>query len=262
MSFTLALVADLAKKDHTGWLLSTKLDGYRASLSPDGKLRTRGGKMFPCTDGFRDSLPPLHGHTLDGELLLPGEMFENHTALLRKTGDRSVWGRVKYHVFDIMEDSERTYIERLRDLHEIVAAQGEDASLMLVDQIMVKNNAHVRAVADTVMASGGEGVMIRNPIMTYERKRTKNLVKIKARRDAEAILTGYTKGSGKNEDKIGSYKARLLTDPKVWFQVAGMRDDMRLLHNAPPIGTVFTFTCNDFTASGKPRHPRFLRVRD
>lgn len=46
--------------------------------------------------------------------------------------------------------------------------------------------------------------MYRNAIATYEFKRTKNLLKIKAMKDAEFQIAGLMEGTGRNNSRLGA----------------------------------------------------------
>ena len=105
---------------------------------------------------------------------------------------------------------------------------------------------------------GGEGVMLRNPQPQYKGGRTTDLLKVKMFHDAEAYVTGFEKGSGRNDGRVGALHC---TDADgISFKIGtGLKDHMR--DNPPAIGTCITYKYQEKTRDGKPRFPVFLRER-
>ena len=242
-----------AKKDYSGWYSSQKLDGYRCTSDGQGGLISRNGIKFPDSPLAR-VLP--YGICLDGELLLEDSIFESHAALRRKTVDKC-WNSVIFNVFDIVTTDAIIYEHRYNHLKTIILAL-DHPQVRLVEHVKVKNNSEAQEWAKAVIAQGGEGLMLRNPLMLYESKRTSNLVKIKAMMDTEAILQGYEAGKGKYVGKIGSYIMQMPTGKK--FKLSGMSDELREYSNAPEVGTVITYNYNELTTHRLPRFPRFSRI--
>ena len=264
MSLTLAKVADFKRQDYTGWLYSYKLDGYRASSYGKTSISSRTGNKFAVTPDFLATFPD--NLELDGELLRPGKDFESHGALRKKHADAAVWDSVEFHVFDYITNENIPYTERLKRLKTMVSSIDSKTPIRLVDQGIIESNEHAQQLASDAIAAGKEGIMLRNPQMLYEQKRTANLAKIKVTMDAEAVVIGYIHGKGKNKLRIGSYKCEMICQDTrehtgKQFNMAGMSDELREFKNAPVIGTIVTYTYNDVTKNGIPRHPRFLRVR-
>lgn len=128
----------------------------------------------------------------------------------------------------------------------------------------------------SVLAQGGEGVMLRNPSSLYEVKRTSNLLKVKASEDDEGTLVGFTAGKGKYTGMIG---ALIISYQGQEFELSGMTDDERVIeHHAPSvvegkriqgdiktkhfnIGDVIEFTFRELTDAGIPKEARFQRIK-
>jgi len=260
---TLAKPARLDKNDYSGWLASTKLDGYRAAWNDNDRnltLATRTGKPYHTPADFVKHLP--RDIPLDGELLLEHESFEAHGALRRHDSD-PVWQRVMFHVFDIITDNDQPFAERYEKLQGVVnchrdkcKAAGDRCVLKLVKQHRIVNNDDAIKRCDEITASGGEGLMLRDPTMSYERKRTSRLVKMKKVDDSEAVIEGYELGKGRLSSMIGAYKVHLLTNPQIQFNVAGMTDEQRNLEHALTCGDIITIYHNGHTKTGIPRFPR------
>jgi len=61
---------------------------------------------------------------------------------------------------------------------------------------------------DKICGDQGEGVMIRDPNALYENRRTDSLLKVKKFDDAEAVVTGHNKGSGRCSNMLGALEVR------------------------------------------------------
>ena len=87
---------------------------------------------------------------------------------------------------------------------------------------------------------------------------TTDLLKVKTFHDAEAYVTGFENGTGRNNGRVG---ALYCTDiDGITFKVGtGLKDYMR--DKPPAIGTRITYKYQEKTRDGKPRFPVFLRER-
>lgn len=132
--------------------------------------------------------------------------------------------------------------------------------MMLVEQTKCTGPTHLKRFHAEIAVGGGEGVMLRKPKSAYARVRTPDLLKVKDFMDAEATITGYTKGTGKHAGRLGAYTARLL-ESGVEFKIGtGISDDER---NRPKrIGTVVTVRFQELTRDGVPRFPSLVGARD
>ena len=226
-------------QDPTGWLMSEKLDGVRAMW--DGKqFISRNGNAFHAPKWFTDQMPNI---ALDGELFSGRGMFQQTVGIVRsKVGD---WSQIKFCAFDAPE-AEGDFAARLHYAHD--ALQGVSVA-EVVEHITCESEAHLDAFFDEIRAFGGEGVMLRNPAMTYEQRRTNNLLKIKWVDTDEATIIAH-KTNAVTVNWMG-----------VIFDLgAGFTNAIR--ETLPAIGTQVTFAFCGTTDSGKPRFPTFLAVRD
>jgi DNA ligase-1 len=267
---TLAKNANLDKIDYTGWLVSIKYDGYRL-FTKDGFALTRGLKKYTMPDWLLEMIPD----NIDGEAYL-GKDFDQHGALRRQDDADNVWKKVKILVFDQVRSDNMPYSvkgkteDRFGNIKKAAKnckkKYGKKCPLVIVKQTVAKSNDHIRKLFKKAVDNGEEGVMLRNPSTPYEKKRTANLAKLKMEADEEAIILGYTKGKGKNKDKVGAWKCEMISqDHKltgITFKLAGMNDKLRDFKSTLPIGTVLTFRHRGINPkSGKPRMPTFMRVR-
>jgi DNA ligase 1 len=269
--------------DPKGWWMSEKFDGYRAIWN--GKFfQSRSKKRFDVPDWFLEIMPP--SIPLDGEFWLGRSNFQKCGLFRRKKpkkiDDIYEWeqdwvkSKVMYKVFDIPNLEETPFEERMVKLEEVVSERkrclseldlpfGIDESsspLTVTNHVKVKSKKHLKKTFEDVVSNGGEGVMIRMPGSLYENKRSATLLKYKEVADTEAIITGYKKGAGKYNGLLGAFECSMQSDASITFTVSGMDDSIRKSYKKThPIGTIITIQYNGTTKSGKPRHPRYLRIR-
>ena len=120
-----------------------------------------------------------------------------------------------------------------------------------------------------MLASGGEGLILRRAQSVYKGSRSANMLKVKGIRDAEAVVTGYQMGTGRLAGSLGALLCRWKkkkSSPSasaVSFKVgSGLSDRERKQYKTLfPIGTEITVEFMELEDSGKPRHPRFKGVR-
>ena len=259
--------------DIDGWWASEKWDGYRAVWNGKSFV-SRAGKRFDVPDWYRSIMPP--GVALDGELWLGREKFEECGLFRRKKpqketdiikwNDEWVKKDVKFKVFDIINDDNK-FEDRMNRLKKIVKDRNscvkasQPKPLSYTEQKRVSTEEAIDMAKD-IIKEKGEGIMLRKPGSLYEAKRSKTLYKIKETDDTEAIIIGYKSGKGKYSQLLGAFQCTLVDDPRITFNVSGMKDDVRNSYKTThPIGTKITITYNGFTGSGVPRHPRYLRIR-
>lgn len=127
--------------------------------------------------------------------------------------------------------------------HRAIEASSFGFTAHPVKQVPCLSQAHLDAFLGEIMARGGEGVVLRHPMSVYEGGRSAGMMKVKPAHDAEGTVIGHKEG-----------KESLLLRLKngVEFYIRG---------KFAPIGTEVTFRHMGFFESGKPREPRFLRIR-
>jgi len=219
--------------------MSEKLDGVRA-LWNGKQFISRNGNVFHAPKWFVDQMPKV---ALDGELFIGRGMFQQTVGIVRgKSGD---WSQIKFCVFDAPEAS-GDFTARLQyaqdALHGVFVAQ-------VVAHVVCKSESHLDSYFDALRAVGAEGVMLRNPAMSYEQRRTNNLLKIKWVDSDEATVITH-KTNAVTVDWMG-----------IIFDLgAGFTNAMR--ETLPAIGAQVSFAFCGTTDSGKPRFPTLLAVRD
>ena len=245
-----------------GWYLSEKYDGYRAIWN-GVSFMSRTGKPFHAPDSFKKWFPK--DIALDGELYIGREVFEKHGILRRKKVADGEWEKagVKFQVFD-SPNLKGDFETRMRKLGTLVKKMcAKKCPINLVKQIKIKSEAEMFKTFEMLVSKGAEGVMLRAPNSPYEGKRSRYLLKVKQLFDTECRVIGYKKGTGKYKGMLGAFECALVSDPKITFTISGMNDKIRKNYKKThPLGTIVTFTYIGLTASGVPRHPNYLRIRN
>jgi DNA ligase-1 len=109
---------------------------------------------------------------------------------------------VQYHVYDgWIADSDSlgpdvAYAQRFPRLVALLAefSLGEVIQPLIPQKMTSWDD--IQNWAAEYIATGGEGLILRVPDMTYEHKRSKNLIKIKEVNDAEFEIVGVAQGTG------------------------------------------------------------------
>lgn len=239
-----------AGTDPAGWWLSEKLDGVRA-VWDCRQLRTRTGQEIHAPQWFLDTLP--QAEPLDGELWLGRGRFQDTVSVVRSRDAGKAWRQIRYAAFDAPL-ALGGFEERLAAMRDALAGDGQ---AYVLPQRRCDGHADLLEELARVEHQGGEGVMLRKPGSVYERKRSGTLLKVKTFQDAEAVVVGYERGTGRNADAVGALVA-CLQDGTEFKVSSGLSDALR--RSPPALGTLFTFRYQELTDAGVPRFPSFLRV--
>ncbi len=236
------------------YLISEKFDGVRAIW--DGKqFYTRKGGTIATPDWFTKGLPAI---ALDGELWIARGKFDAVSGAVRKNVPVDAeWRGISYLVFEL-PDAPGTFQMRAARIAKIVK-QANIAHLKAVNQFRVKDASALNLKLKSVVAHGGEGLMLHRADALYISGRNAALLKLKPLHDAEAVVIAHTAGRGKYKGKLGALVVE--TPEGMRFKLGtGLSDAER--ENPPKIGSIITYNYRDKTASGKPRFASFLRVRN
>jgi DNA ligase-1 len=239
--------------DPAGWLVSEKLDGVRAAW--DGqRLRFRSGRQVRAPAWFVSRLPRT---PLDGELWLGRGRFDELSGLVRRDApDDTAWRAVRYMVFEL-PGAPGTFAERAAQLERLAAAAAVP-SLQAVAQQAIADRGALIQLLDTVVAQGGEGLMLHRADAPYVTGRNPALLKLKRLHDAEAVVLAHLPGHGRHAGRLGALRVR--SDDGVVFDLGtGLSDADR--EDPPPLGSRVTFAYRGRTPQGVPRFASFLRIR-
>ncbi|KAI8809421.1 hypothetical protein BJ742DRAFT_237190 [Cladochytrium replicatum] len=215
--------------DPTGWWMSEKLDGVRAYWDPTLKaFLSRNGNPFVAPATFIQGYPT--DMALDGELFSGRGEFTTTVSVVR-TVNSPHWSKVRYKVFDA-PDLKTPFEARVKTLQNWLLKSKACTTVDLVEQTKVTSRDHVVRELKRVESLGGEGLMLRKPGSMYEGRRSSTLLKVKSFYDAEARVTGYEKGKGKNEGVTGSLVC-VMESGKTFKVGTGLTDAQR--RNPPKV---------------------------
>ena len=282
------------------WLYEPKLDGYRVLAFVDrGKvhLHSRGGQAYE--DRYPEiaralAVQPVDQAVFDGEVVAlgPDGRMSFQRLQNRAADPQSV---LRYYAFDMLyldgfDLRDVQLADRKPLLHAVLAPIGGVEEVAAFDDGVTL----FRAAA----ASGLEGVVAKKRDSIYEPgKRVRTWLKIKTSRTDEFVIVGYTSGTGRRSDTLGSLilgsydengKLRYAGHVGTGFDEAGLHDMLRRLQplrrkTSPldgPIprggaasragGTgvwvepkiVAEIKYSERTEDGRLRHPVFVRVRE
>lgn len=211
-------ISEISSLPLAGLRMAEKFDGINARRV-GMKVLSRNGTELGAPDWFCDAMP----EGVEGELWTARGDFQNTQSIVlsEDAGDR--WQAITFLPFDGM------------------------------DWKAPATHADIASFYDAVIASGGEGIVLRSGSEEW---------KVKPLVDAEARIIGYKDGKGKYLGKLGSYVVTAINGEAdgSTFKLGGMSDAER--SNPLPIGSVVRFEYSGLTASGKPRFPRCAGSRD
>lgn len=290
-------------KPPKGWIMSEKFDGYRALFRYEevdgvlvGKFYSRNNKSFNAPEWFLDSMPPpdlLGNKILDGELWAGRDNFQLMGIVRKKVPIPEEWLNIQYQVYDITNEG-GSFVDRLKTLKRIVEFTGKSWSLRLKNeefyipegveispplvfaiQKRITDESMMKSFYQNIIDNGGEGIMMKHPLSSYENGRSNYMLKYKPAFDREAVIIDYKMGDpdSKYKGMLGSFICRPLINHDTYmsideddnhiFTLSGMDDKIRKNYlKSHPKGTIITYECSGFTDRGVPRFGRYVRIRD
>ena len=177
----------------------------------------------------------------------------------RQTPQEDEWRKITYMVYDAPQIKKKFSL-RLKVLQkELHDKRSDDAKkhVHFLEQEPVKDFKHLDEEMEKVLAKGGEGLMLKDPSSFYEQRRSDSLLKVKKFDDAEAIVLGHERGTGRCADMLGALRVRHCVT-KVLFKVGTGFDDKQR-KKPPKIGSKITFKHQGVSKDNIPRFPVFLR---
>jgi DNA ligase-1 len=239
--------------DVGNYWVSEKLDGVRGRW--DGhRLWARSGAAIDPPAWFTAHWPTL---PMDGEIWIGRGRFEAISTLVRTPGiGGDGWRQVHFMVFDLPGDRDRF---ELRVLHmRSLIGNASIPWLRAIPQFRLRDAAALDARLKTVVAAGGEGLVLQHRDARYTVGRSDTLLKYKPYDDAEARVVAYTAGQGKYAGQLGALVVR--RPDGMQFRIGGGFSDAERAH-PPPIDSNVTYRYNGLTGKGTPRFARFMRIR-
>ncbi|MEC8307229.1 MAG: hypothetical protein VXZ72_05235, partial [Chlamydiota bacterium] len=215
------------------------------------------------------------GHPLDGELVCHMQIaqwfdeefgdwctidsFNDVVSTVRRKEADKRWNEIVLAVFDYVPDEtdNTPYRERYEKLWCVTKSRSPSFLIPIEGGIGSGPNA-AKPFLPLAQSRGWEGVMFRNPDAPYERKRTRNLLKVKPLVDEEFVVLDVQAGAGRHEGRMGALICEY--DGRVFKVGTGFTDADR--ERTDWKNKTITVEYFELTPRGVPRHPRFKGVRD
>ncbi|PJG84175.1 DNA ligase [Caviibacterium pharyngocola] len=247
----LMLLDTYTNQDVKNWVMSEKLDGVRGYW--DGQqLFTRQNNILTPPSYFIKDFPPF---AIDGELFSERNRFEEISAIVRSQKDKG-WESLKLYVFDV-PNAPGNLFERLSLLKDYLHIH-PTPYIRIIEQIPIRNAAHIRQFLAQVEAQQGEGVVLRNPNAPYETKRSSQILKLKTALDEECEVIAHHQGKGQFENMLGSLTCK---NHRGVFRIgSGFNFSDRT--NPPPIGSTITYKYRGINKNGLPKFATYWRKKE
>ena len=266
-------------------------------------LWSRYGNVISAPDSFLDKLPAV---LLDGELYIGPGQFQTVSSVVRRHVPDERWNRIRFCVFEapgfysVFKDGRinntnfkkvieskacaTMYAQLPRtvgvatDVFDFLQDQWDDC---VPQSRLPLKESEARERVDELMAEvhlhKGEGLILRNPNSYYDPVRTRHLLKVKPKLDAEGTVIGFISGKGK---LLGMLGALIISYQGKTFELSGFTDAERSLTpdvsdwakknpgakvNSANISTHFlfgstiTFLYRELSEDGIPKEARYLR---
>lgn len=244
-----------------------KLDGHRCLTTKIDSINGMYSRKRQAITG----LPHINAEVqklntslsvLDGELYNHDykDNFEELSGFIASKDPKEGHEVVQYHVYDVVMPG--TYKERLIALANIFSKYTGN-TLIMVPTTVVNNKEEAEVAFHKFKEQGYEGAILRNLDSAYTGNRTIDLQKFKEFMDAEFKIIGVKDGKGSMRGKaIFTCEVK----PGVTFDVK-MKGSMELLaeiyeNQDQYIGRELTVFFDKYLASGKPRFPIGLRLKE
>lgn len=164
---------DLSRySDHLPLLGSFKLDGIRA-INLDGRMVSRSLKPIPSS--YAQKLAMLEYQWFDGELLCKPKELASGQTIYHETFSAvmtdSCEEPLDWWVFDYAAKLTDPYLDRLKELHEILKAH-RHPDIKILEQRVLSTPEQIAAMEAEALEKGFEGLIVRKPEAPYHCNRS------------------------------------------------------------------------------------------
>lgn len=290
-----------------------KYDGVRAAgvihASGDVEVLTRTGRAIPAAVYFHDELRRIgkayakvvdepagrvyDGCVTDGELC--GDTFNDAVSIFRSDTPATTGN---YNLFDILPMSSLTdksfvsddFVQRRETLRQVMEEADKDpvaaapmTRVLRSASYLANSREEIWNMYHAARAKGQEGLIVKDPLGKWERKRSNAWLKIKAEDTADLRVIGAFEGEGEKEGTLGglivegAIEGRKIEPTRVgsgysdkdsdtlWAMF--LRDLEKHEHGESDpeafelIGCIAEVQYQEITPAGSLRHPVFVRLR-
>jgi DNA ligase-1 len=185
-------------------------------------------------------------------------------SIVRTQNNPDAWKfSVSYQVFDCPSMGDEPFEDRIAFVQETFKKL-RIRWVHVLEHTECRSRKHLLDMLDDVCGKGGEGLMLREPGSPYVNGRSKTLLKVKRFLDADAIVRGHERGSGKNANCTGALRVEMLDAKgrptgKLFKIGSGLTDQQR--RTPPKIGATVIYRYQELSNSGTPRFPTFVGER-
>lgn len=203
MNVQLANTYNPAKKYKAAqWYATPKFDGVRAVFIPDRGFFTRNDKPIGGLDDMSGVLEGICCECglwfIDGELIVQGKTFQASQGVILAS-EHEEKSLIEYHVFAVGGGFMNT------DSMLNAIPDEQKANIFRVDSELIPNNFQaVEEACRKFTSMGYEGVVLRDPNVSYFGSRSDYLLKYKFFKEADLRITGVQEGTGKLKGTLGS----------------------------------------------------------
>ncbi len=240
--------------DFSEWLMSEKLDGVRGYW--DGcQLLSKSGRPFEPPLAFTHNFPDF---PVEGEIWGGRNTFEKAIGIVKQQGPHDGWLELQFAIFDVPK-APGGFEARLSQAAGWFDKHPSEYAFIIQHRPVVSQK-YLDSELQRIEKFGGEGIILRRRGSPYTPGRSRDILKVKSYADTEAVVIAHLPGKGRNTGRLGALLVAL-PDRNIRFKIGtGFSDAER--ENPPPVGSLVTFKYYGFYASGIPRFPSFLRVRE
>jgi ATP-dependent DNA ligase len=243
-----------------------KFDGFR--MVYDGtEAWTRGNKPV-LPEVYAHLHFDTQGYTVDGELILPGNLKVNETAKAAKKFYPGVSDTLQYILYDIVEPN-LTYDERLRIVQGIVwhaKNKNGETNVVLAETHTATSTTEIEKYHAVFVAKGYEGTIIRNVDGKYTiNKRSNDLQKHKDFIDGEYEIINVIPSGGGSAAEVGKFVCITEDGDEFESTATGSWEDRHeyLVNKKNYIGKFAKVKFREFSGKNNvPFHSNVLEIRD
>lgn len=261
--------------------VTRKYDGVRSTARKSNYtqetfgvlLKSRNNKNFENLRHIRCELAAIFAEyphlVLDGELYIHNSSLQYIRGIVSSTVNRNEDEMlVSYVIFDIVR-CDVPYSERLKWINFLSKKFSHLLSISFAESYRVDTKDQVMIAHDSFVKEGYEGCIVRNYDAVYEKKRTRNMAKVKVFENYEATLVDITDANDENGREAGlaiyvlshnghEFRCR----PAESFEERAKVYNNRVKFLASKKNVPYTFKCFGFTDKGIPNLPIGICFRD
>ncbi len=262
--------------DVIGWICEPKFNGNRCliMINENGDIAafSRNGKEVNNIDHIIEDIHTLRlkNVVFDGELysskggIGKNKEWSKTTSIIHTESLHPDYLSLKYWIFDMIAYDRWKDQSSLLDRKEQMSALdfSHSSNIFLVPYKIMTSNENLIGFTDEYIKEGFEGSVIKNPVSTYDYKRSKNWLKFKKFYDDDFEILDVKIGTGRNSNRLG---ALVIDVNGVEVNVGSGYSDMQrntLWKNKKNlIGKTAEIKYAQITKDGSLLFPVFIRIR-